>query len=75
LRTTSLRKSKPKDDDELEGVVEGEPVNGIDSTFKDSEECEDNPVCKPLGIVALPDAEERLEGVVARNHKSSKVGQ
>lgn len=40
----SLRKSKPKDEDELECEVEWEPINGIDGTFKNGEECEDNPV-------------------------------
>lgn len=40
----SLGQSKPKNEDELEGVVEGEPVNGIDSALEDGEECENNPV-------------------------------
>lgn len=31
--------------------------------------------CKPLGIVTLAHTEQSLEGVVSRNHKSSKVGQ
>lgn len=26
---------EPQEEDELESVVEGEPVNGVDSTFKD----------------------------------------
>lgn len=30
-----LGKSHPQDENKLESVVEGEPVNGVDSTFKD----------------------------------------
>lgn len=45
LGTTGLRKSHPQDEDELEGVVEGEPVDSVDSTLEDGQECVDNPVC------------------------------
>jgi len=75
LSTTSLGESKPEDEDELECVVEWEPVDSIDGTFEDSEESEHNPVCKPLGVVTLPYAEESLEGIVTRNDESSQVGQ
>ena len=40
----SLRKSHPEDKDELEGVVEGEPVDGVDSRLNHSEEGVDHPV-------------------------------
>lgn len=36
--------SEPQYKDELESVVEREPVNGADETLKDSEESENDPV-------------------------------
>jgi hypothetical protein len=39
-------KSEPEDKDELESVVEWEPIDGVDGTFKDSKESKDNPVLK-----------------------------
>jgi hypothetical protein len=30
-----LRESKPKSEEELEGIVEGEPVDSVDSALKD----------------------------------------
>jgi len=35
LSTRSLGKSHPEDENEFEGIVEWEPVDGVDSTFKD----------------------------------------
>jgi len=75
LCTTSLGKSKPKDEDELECVVEWEPVDSIDGTLKDSEESKHNPVCKPLSVVGFAHAEESLERIVTRDNESSKIGQ
>ena len=40
----SLRQSHVHDEDELEGVVEGEPVDGIDHRLQNSQEGIDNPV-------------------------------
>lgn len=40
----SLRKGHPEDKDELEGVVEREPVNGIDGRLNDRQEGVDDPV-------------------------------
>jgi len=67
-------KSEPKDKDELEGVVEWEPIDGANSTLKDSEESKDDPICKPLSVVGLADAKKGLKRVVSRNHKPSNVG-
>jgi len=75
LGATSLRKSKPEDDNELECVVKWEPVNCVHSRFKNSKESEDDPVCEPLSVIGLADAEESIKGIITRNHKSSKVGQ
>ena len=40
----SLGKSHPKDEDELEGVVEREPVNGVDRRFENGQEGVNDPV-------------------------------
>ncbi len=40
----SLRKSKPKDEKELECEVKWEPINCVHSRLEDSKESEDNPV-------------------------------
>jgi len=63
----------PQDQDELEHIVEGEPVDGIDDTLKNREEGVDNPVCQPLGVINLGGTEQCLQRVVSRNHESSKV--
>ena len=39
-----LGKRHPQDKDELEGVVEGEPVDSVDSRLNDGQESVDNPV-------------------------------
>jgi len=65
--------SEPEHKDELESIVEWEPVDSVDKTLKDSEESEDDPVlkaksaqalrhdgetyCEPLCIVALANTE------------------
>jgi len=51
LGASGLGKSHPKDKDELEGVVEGEPVNGINCALEESQEGIYDPVSKPLGII------------------------
>lgn len=68
-------KREPQKENKLEGVVEWEPVNGIDQALKHSQESIDNPVCQPLSIIGLVDAEEGLEGVVAWDDESSNVGE
>jgi hypothetical protein len=37
---------EPENEDELECVVEWEPVNSVDCTLEDGQEGEDNPVLK-----------------------------
>ena len=80
---------KPEDEDELECVVEGEPVHGGDQALKYSQERKHNPVLqklsvsilhrgqrayrKPLCVISLAGAEQCLEGVVTGDHESSKV--
>jgi len=73
LGTAGLGKSHPEDEDELEGVVEGEPVDGVDQALKDNQECVGNPVSQPLCIIGLARAEKSLERKVARDDKSGNV--
>jgi len=58
LSTGCLGKSHPQYEDELEDVVEGEPVGSINRALNDSQESEDHPVRKPLSIINLARAEE-----------------
>lgn len=46
----SLGKSHPQNEDELEGVVEGEPVHGADGALEDRQERVDDPVGQPLEL-------------------------
>jgi len=73
LRAIGLGESHPQNKDELEGVVEGEPVNGTDSTLEDVQEGVDNPVRQPLGVVDGAAGEQRVEGVVGRNDEANCV--
>ena len=66
---------QPQEKDKLEGVVEGEPVDDADQALDDGEEGEDDPVRKPLRVIVLGGAEERLEGVVAGDDEAGDVGQ
>lgn len=73
LGTASLGKSHPHDQDELENVVEGEPVSGADSALNDSQESEDNPVREPLGVILGAGGEKCLKGVVTGDEETGKV--
>jgi len=73
LGTTSHWESEPEDENELECVVEWEPIHGADGTLKNGQEREDNPICKPLSVIRLAHAEQGLQGVVTRNDESSKI--
>jgi len=73
LSTIGLGKGHPEDSDELEGVVEGEPVDSIHSRLEDSQECIDNPVCEPLSIVDGARREQSVQGVVCRDDKAESV--
>jgi len=73
LGTVGHWESHPEDEDELEDVVEWEPVDSIDKTFEHIEECIHDPVCQPLSIVDLACAEKRIQGVVSRDDEACKV--
>lgn len=74
LSSASGWESEPENEDELERVVEWEPVNGADQALKDSQESEDNPVSEPLGIITLSDTEESLERIIPRDYETSDIG-
>jgi len=73
LSTTGLGKRHPEDEDEFEGVVEWEPVNGVDHALKHRQECIYDPVSQPLSIISLASAEQSIEGIVSRNDEASEV--
>jgi len=73
LGTASNWEREPENKDELEGVVEWEPIHRTDGALKNGQESIDDPVCKPLGIISLASGEQGLERVVSGNHESSKV--
>jgi len=66
-------KGHPQDQDELEDVVEWEPVDGIDDALEDGEEGIDNPVRQPLSVINLATAEQCFERIVSRENEASKV--
>jgi len=75
LCTAEYWESEPQSKDKLEGVVEWEPVDGIDGALKQSQEGKNDPVSQPLCIIGLGCAEQSLKGVVPRNSESSEIGQ
>lgn len=75
LGTTEGGERKPQKEDELEGEVEGEPVDNADKALNDTEEGENDPVGKPLGIIRRARSEESIQGVVSRDEEARDVGQ
>jgi len=73
LSAASDWKSKPEHEEKLEGVVEGEPIDSINSAFKHREKCEHDPIREPLSVVSLADREQCFQGVVAWNDESGDV--
>jgi len=73
LGTAGLRKSHPENENELEGVVEWEPIDGVDSALKDSQEGIDNPVSQPLSIIARFCGEQSLERIVGGNRETNGI--
>jgi len=67
--------SHPEDQDELEHIVEGEPVDSIDHALDDCEEGIDNPVCQPLSIIHLACAEQCVQRIVSGDDEAGKVDQ
>jgi len=74
LCSTKLGKREPENKNKLESVVEWEPVDGIDGTFKYSQEGENHPVREPLSIICFTNTEESFKRVVSRNDETSKIG-
>lgn len=75
LSTPEGREREPEEEDKLEDVVEGEPVDDLDETLNHSEKREDDPVSQPLSIILLVVSEEGTKRVVARDDETSEVGQ
>jgi len=75
LRAASNWKRQPENKDELEGVVEWEPVDRVDRALEDSQESEDYPVREPLCIVRFADSEKSFQRIVARNHEPGNVSE
>lgn len=65
---------EPQNKDELEGVVEREPVDNGEHALKHSQEGKDNPVREPLSVVPFSSAEQSIQRVVPWKNKSRKVG-
>jgi len=68
-------KSHPQDEDELEDIVEWEPVDSVDQAFKDIQEGVNNPVCQPLSVVDLVRTEKSVQGIVAGKDKTGEVNE
>jgi len=60
LSASSLGKSHPEDEDELEGVVKWEPVDSVDGAFEEAQESINNPIREPLGIIGRLCGEQRI---------------
>jgi len=73
LGTAGLGKSHPENEDELEGVVEWEPVDSADSALENSQEGIDNPVSQPLSVIARLCGEQGLERVIGGDGKADGV--
>ena len=70
-----LWEGHPEDKHKLEGVVEWEPVDGIDGALEEGQEGIHNPVGEPLGVVGLAGSEQCLEGVVGWDGETDGVDQ
>jgi hypothetical protein len=66
---------EPQEEDELESVVEGEPVDDAEQALKDGEKGKNDPVSEPLSVVGFGSGEQSLHGVVTRNDETSQVGE
>jgi len=73
LGTVGDRESHPQDENKLEDVVEGEPVDGVDQALKDIQEGVNNPVCQPLCVINLAGAEQGFQRVVTRDDEPGKI--
>jgi len=74
LSTTGLGECEPQNKSELECVVKWEPVNSADSTLKYGQECENDPICKPLSIIGFANTKQGFQGVISWNNEASNVG-
>ena len=68
-----LWESHPEDKDELEGVVEWEPVDSVHGALEKGKEGVDDPVGEPLGVIGLAGREQRIERVVCWDGEADSV--
>jgi len=73
LRASSLWESHPEDEDELEGVVEWEPVDGINGALEEGQERINDPVSQPLGIIGSLGGEQSIERVVGGDREADCI--
>jgi len=73
LSSVKLGKTHPKDKNELEDVIEWEPIGSIDSTLNNGQEGINHPVRQPLNIICGASSEEGMEGVISRDKKAGKI--
>lgn len=65
----------PQQEGQFERIVEGNPVkHKVHKDFQNTKNGKDNPVDKPLGIVSLGFALNRLERFEGRVHKAHEAG-
>jgi len=75
LSTAGLREGQPEDGNKLESIIKWEPVNGVNSALKDSQERIDDPVCQPLAIISSACGEQSMQRVICRNDETDGVDQ
>jgi len=75
LSTAESGQSEPKQENELKGEVEGEPIDNVDKALSNGEEGKDDPVGQPLGVILLACSEQSVQGIVSRNDEASDVGE
>jgi len=73
LSSVKLGKRHPKDKDELEDVIEWEPIGSIDSTLNNGQEGINHPVRQPLNIICGASSEECMEGVITGDNEAGKI--
>lgn len=75
LGAAELRERHPENKDELEDVVKGEPVRGVDGTLNDSQKSVHNPVSQPLSIISRTRGKQGMKRIVTRNQETGEINQ
>lgn len=75
LSAVELGKRHPENKDELEDVVEREPVRGVDSALNNGQEGKNHPVSQPLSIISSTRSKQCLKRVITGDQESRKIHQ